>query len=163
MLLAVDESEGSVRVARATRRMFGDDPTYLVVNVGQPELPFWGGDSLMWGTVYPLVVPLVPDEDEPPFVTAPLAARSTTEQAGVADIALLTAQEAGDAADLATATAIGASGDPATRIREIADRENVDVIVIGGHERGWMSRLLAPSVSKELLQDSHHRPVLVVP
>ena len=42
-----------------------------------------------------------------------------------------------------------------------ADERKVDVIVVGTHERGWLDRVIRPSVSKEILKHAHV-PVLLV-
>lgn len=163
VLIAVDDTDDSTRAAVAARGLFGDEASYVVVNVGQPQLPFWGGDPLMWGVAYPLMIPSGSTGDEPPFVTAPAdAEQRAPEHPSVADVALLSAQDVAEAADLGDATAVGASGDPSSRIRALAASEGADVIVVGNHDRGWLARLIAPSVSKDLLRESD-RPVLVVP
>lgn len=53
-------------------------------------------------------------------------------------------------------------GDPVTLLMGLAERHQVDIIVVGTSSRGVIQRLLSPSVSRGLL---HHqrRPVLVVP
>src|SRR5690348_9069172 len=125
VLLAVDDSDDSKRAALAARGLFGEDATYVVVNVGQPQLPFWGGDPLMWGVAYPLMFPSGGAGDDPPFVTAPAGgAHSAPAHPTVADVALLSAQDVADAADLGDATVVGASGDASSRIRALAASES---------------------------------------
>lgn len=52
-------------------------------------------------------------------------------------------------------------GEPGPTICAVAERDSVDVIVIGSHGHGWLQRVLIGSVSKHVL---HHAPcpVLVV-
>ena len=52
-------------------------------------------------------------------------------------------------------------GDPVGRIVAAADSHDVDLIVVGAHDKGFLRRLVDPSVSQGVL---HHtrRPVLVV-
>ena len=57
--------------------------------------------------------------------------------------------------------AIGQEGDPADAVLRAAEEHQVDVIVVGTHERGWFDRLVRPSVSKEIIKESKV-PVLVV-
>nr|WP_284699484.1 universal stress protein [Sphingomonas lycopersici] len=54
-----------------------------------------------------------------------------------------------------------ATGDPAPCIAEIAERHDVDLILLGAHHKaGWKEHLL-PTVAEQLLRLTH-RPVLVV-
>lgn len=53
------------------------------------------------------------------------------------------------------------SGDPATEICQYADDEQVDLIVMGCHEKGALQRLFLGSVSQKVVQDASV-PVLVV-
>jgi nucleotide-binding universal stress UspA family protein len=164
VLLAVNDSDDSVKVARTARTLFGDDAAYIVVSVGQPEMPVWGGDPLTWGVPYPLTLP-DPAGDDLPFVTAGDGHQSAPagSEPSTAEVALQRAEKVSEAADLSSATSIGARGDPAERIREVSTEQSVDVIVVGAHDRGgWLRRLLDPSVTSAVLRDAD-RPVLVVP
>ena len=73
------------------------------------------------------------------------------------DLAVAAARAAG----LEAAEAVGGRGDPAEVIAAAADRYDVDLIVVGTHERSWFSHLLRPSVS-DAVTDHAHRPVLVI-
>ena len=70
------------------------------------------------------------------------------------------AEVAGDS-DLDAAEVLGDTGDPAYAILDAAHEHQVDVIVVGSHERNWFSRLLSGSVSREVVRESTI-PVLVV-
>ncbi len=56
VLIAVDESESSVDTARVAYALFGDSATYIVVSVADQSPMLWGGDSLIWGVGYPIVM-----------------------------------------------------------------------------------------------------------
>jgi nucleotide-binding universal stress UspA family protein len=164
VLLAVNDSDDSVNVARTARALFGDEATYIVVSVGQPDMPVWGGDPLTWGVPYPLTLPDA-DVNDLPFVSPGDGHPSAPAggQPSAAEVALQRAEQVSEAAELSSSTAIGARGDPAERIREVSTDQSVDVIVVGAHDRGgWLRRLLDPSVTSAVLRDAD-RPVLVVP
>ena len=154
VLVAVDDSEGSVRAAEAAHRLFGDDAEYLAVNVTNvvdlASIPWYGAG---WGAPY----------------AAPYGAvwpyRGAAVEAGTADseeVARAHAREVADESGLTGAIAVGEEGDPALAIVRAAEERNVDVIVVGTAERGWLDRLLNPSVSKEIVKQADV-PVLVVP
>jgi nucleotide-binding universal stress UspA family protein len=56
--------------------------------------------------------------------------------------------------------AIAEVGDPVDVIHEMAEAEDVDLIVVGASDTGWWSRLVDGSVSDELVRHGE-RPVLV--
>jgi nucleotide-binding universal stress UspA family protein len=53
-------------------------------------------------------------------------------------------------------------GDPAETILSASESENVDVIVLGSHDRGRLGRLVLGSISARVSKEAHCR-VLVVP
>jgi nucleotide-binding universal stress UspA family protein len=53
------------------------------------------------------------------------------------------------------------TGAPADVICRVAEDRNVDLIVIGSHDRNWFSRLITPSVRNHVI-DHAPCPVLVV-
>jgi len=63
--------------------------------------------------------------------------------------------------DVAVSVA-GAAGDPAEAILHYADRQPVDLIVVGTHGRTGVSRLILGSVSERVLRGANC-PVLAVP
>ena len=71
VLIAVDDSESSIRTARIAYDLFGDSAHYTVVNVADQSPMIWGGDALIWGIGYPIVmaptgvVELAPHKSEP--------------------------------------------------------------------------------------------------
>jgi len=155
VLVAVDDTEGSVRAAEAAHRLFGEGAEYLAVNVtnvvDMAAVPWY---STGWGAPY----------------AAPYGAVWTyrsdvnVDPAGGADdedVAENQAREVADQSGLNDAQALGDAGDPAEAVLRAADEHHVDVVVVGTHHRGWFDRLLRPSVSKEIVR-SATVPVLVV-
>jgi nucleotide-binding universal stress UspA family protein len=53
------------------------------------------------------------------------------------------------------------TGDPVQMIREAADEHDVDVIVVGSHDKSALRRIFDPSVAAGLIRATH-RPVVVV-
>ncbi|TML12798.1 MAG: universal stress protein [Actinobacteria bacterium] len=53
-------------------------------------------------------------------------------------------------------------GDPVVAIRRAATERDVDVIVVGSHDKNFLRRIVSPSVSRELAHKAN-RPVLIVP
>ncbi len=150
VLIAVDDSESSVRAAKAAHRLFGDGAEYTVVSVA-PTLPLYWGDSMMtWGVAYPLAMPQPAYQD-----SWPLAMSQVEEAAQIA-------HDVADEADVPVAHAVGETGDAAHAILAAAHAYEADVIVVGSHDRGWFSTLLDPSTAKAVLRESDV-PVLIAP
>jgi nucleotide-binding universal stress UspA family protein len=165
VLVAVDESEHSIRVATAARNLFGYDAHFLVVSVGEPTVALWGGEPLAWGVSYPVV----PAGGPMGYPFVPVAATATIPDpdmpgAGMTavDVAQRNAEDVVRAANLSDAEPVGDVGDPSQRILAIAEEQAADVIVVGTHHRNWLSRLFSSSVSTDVLKAAE-RPVLVVP
>lgn len=138
VLIAADSTETSVAAARVAHRLFGDTAEYLVVNVDRTM-----NDALAWGAAYPMVLPL--PEDDPDAATR----------------AEHVAAEVADEAHLPSAESIGDTGDPAHAIINAAHEHGVDVIVVGAHQRSWLSRLFSGSVTSDIVREADI-PVLVV-
>jgi nucleotide-binding universal stress UspA family protein len=168
VLVAVDETDESVEAARAAHRLFGDDAEYLAVNVARrdvggsrsdPDRP--PGSVVAWGQTWPFA-PMHHLSDPATFRTWQGREPSSVEpswpppQEHAAGLASRQAFEAG-----VGARGIGEVGDPADAIVEAARAHEVDVIVVGSHERGWFSRLFHHSVSTEVARHADI-PVLVV-
>lgn len=64
-------------------------------------------------------------------------------------------------AELSHAETVGEAGDPASGILATAEERDASMIVLGTHNRGWLSRLFRPSVADAVLQQTQ-RPVLVM-
>jgi nucleotide-binding universal stress UspA family protein len=159
VLVAVDESETSIRAAKRAHELFGDDAKYLVVNVGARDLQLWGSDPMTWGVPYPLVLAGITPHVAPFYAER----EDDAELSSAVDRAQAEARSVSTAAELpADSIAVGLTGDPIERIRQVADDESIDVIVVGAGAGGWWRHLFEPSVSAALVRAAD-RPVLVVP
>jgi nucleotide-binding universal stress UspA family protein len=135
VLVALDQSPISLRAAREAARLF-PGAEFLVVNVARTLSPWVMAGE--FGSVYsPSVEELVARPDESELV-------AYAETAGLDEAAILTAE-----------------GDPATAICLAADDHDVDVVVVGSHDKGVLGRLFDPSVAQTVVQGTY-RPVLVV-
>ncbi len=159
ILIAVDSSETSVAAADAAHRLFGEHADYLVINVASDVPILWGVDALQYGTVYPIAMP-----GAGVIGALPL----TVTGAGAEDAASRRIEESEDLAESVAAQAgvphpqvLADSGDAADAINAAAREHDVDVIVIGSHDRGWVERLFTKSVSSTVLREAE-LPVLVV-
>jgi nucleotide-binding universal stress UspA family protein len=159
VLIAVDDSEHSLHAARIAYELFGDTASYTVVNVTDQNAMMWGGDSLMWGVGYPVM--LAPEGligVAPP--TAGAANGTPSVDTASIDAAMHVALDVATEADIPNPQVVGEVGDPAQAIVHAARHHQADVIVIGSHERSWFSRLLSPSVSGSVVKDADV-PVLI--
>lgn len=142
VLVALDESPVSTRAARGAARLFRDlDAEFHVINVAEIPTPWVGG--LEFGAVAPLPIDprwYEPDDDEE--AEAELVARAV--EAGIPH-----------------PEAIVEAGDPVTQICEAAERLDVDVIVVGSHDKSALQRLVDPSVAAGVVRATY-RPVLVI-
>jgi nucleotide-binding universal stress UspA family protein len=141
VLIALDESPVSERAAREAVRLF-PEAEFLVISV--TKLPVLWAGSGGYGMVAPLTMYGAGfDLDE---VTAAASAdlEARAEAAGVADAETLTT-----------------TGDPVLLVCEAAEEHDVDVIVVGSHDKSALRRLLDPSVAAGIVRATY-RPVLVV-
>ncbi|MGH9011668.1 MAG: universal stress protein [Acidimicrobiia bacterium] len=139
ILLALDESPVSFRAAREAARLFsGAESEFLVISVAR--------HPAAWVPVGAFGLVSVPppgwEEAAMPPDESDLAHRA--EEAGA------------DPTEVITEV-----GDPVECICAAAEDRDVDVIVVGGHDKGFLARLLEPSVSAAVVRRTH-RPVLVV-
>lgn len=139
LLIALDESPVSRRAASVAAQLFSSTPDteYLVIDVARLPTPWVGADS--YGVVAPMNPSWITDdidveEDE-------LVARAAS--AGV------------------NAEPIVRTGDPVVEICKAAEEHDVDVIVVGSHDKSALARLLDPSVAAGVVRGTY-RPVLVV-
>lgn len=146
ILIAVDGSDLDHVSVTTAHRLFGDDAQYLAVNVSDEPTPRTAYVSVPYGFVYPYheEVSTSPDSAGNPVHRAEDVARRAAEEAGLENVEVI--GEVGDAAEVIVAAAA---------------RNGCDVIVVGSHDRGWLSRLVHPSVSGEVVHTSTI-PVLVV-
>jgi nucleotide-binding universal stress UspA family protein len=159
VLIAVDDTEHSLRAARTAYRLFGSLATYTVVSVSDQPTMLWGGDTLMWGVPYPLMVAPTGVVG----VATPGTATTGSERAATAaavDEAMQVALDVAERAEIPEPQVVGETGDPAAAILEAARHHHADVIVIGSHERSWFARLMSPSVAGALVKEAEI-PVLL--
>jgi nucleotide-binding universal stress UspA family protein len=154
VLIAVDDTDDSVEAAALARRLFGADAEYLAINVFEhPPSPVPPGSRsttpMAWGAVWPYG----PGPVEPP---AGWEVPEITER----DVAEREARDAAERAGLEEAELLGEVGDPAHAILDAAHEHGVDVVVVGSHQRSWLSRLFSRSVSAEVVKRADV-PVLV--
>ncbi len=158
VLIAVDDTESSVRAAATAHRLFGDEARYTVLNVAHGTSLMWGDESLPAGTPYPLF------PGAGVIGGLPLALHAAASPDDVArhhvDEAERRADEVARKAGIADAHVVGDTGDPAEAILAAARDQRVDVIVVGTHDRTWFNRLFAGSVSDTVAKDADV-PVLI--
>ena len=158
VMIAVDDSESSVRAAKTAHRLFGDDARYTVLNVAHGTSLMWGEESIPAGMPYPLF------PGAGVIGGAPLALHASPAPDEVArhrvDEAERRADEVAREAGINDAHVVGDTGDPAEAILAAARDHQVDVIVVGTHDRSWFSRLFTGSVSDTVVKDADV-PVLI--
>ena len=136
VMIAVDDTEHSIGTIHTARRLFGDDADYTVASIGHPS-------------------PHLAAYDPVGLTAFDVHTLEIDEAARAAALASEAARHAGlDTANIATE--IGA---PGPQLCELAERLDVDVIVVGHHDRGWLSRLLEPSTHTYL---TRHAPCPVL-
>jgi nucleotide-binding universal stress UspA family protein len=160
VLIAVDDSESSVKTARIAYKLFGESASYTVVSVADRSPLIWGGDALVWGIGYPVMMD--------PSGAVGMAARSApAKDASAAEVdnapieaAIQVAKDVADEAHIPNPQVVGEVGDPATAIIAAAHHHQADVIVVGSHDRSWFSRLLVPSTTGAVVRETDI-PVLI--
>lgn len=144
VLIALDESPVSSRAAREAARLFASTPDveFLAINVSRMPTPWVGATG--YGTVAPVAVDprWIDEPDDDTHDELDLMARAAS--AGLRDV-----------------EPIARSGDPVTEICAVAEDRNVDVIVVGSHDKTALGRLVNPSVAAGVVRDTY-RPVLVI-
>ncbi|MEP7202788.1 MAG: universal stress protein [Ilumatobacteraceae bacterium] len=140
ILIALDESPISARAAREAVRLFGGmNADFLVISV-TPMPVIWAG-----GAGYGMVAPLTSD-------------LAWLQDSVEPEDDLIARAEATGITDPEPHTALG---DPVTLICNAAEDNNVDVIVVGSHDKSALRRLIDPSVAAGIVRETY-RPVLVV-
>jgi nucleotide-binding universal stress UspA family protein len=164
-MIAVDGSELDAPLAETAHRLFGDDAQFWAVNV-RPQVDdgvtpastmfpaMYGGSFIGFGTVYPFLAPN-------PYDVRVTDVSGVTGNENVADRTTMVPEEASVPGGSADTSGLAEAGDPPEAILRAAHANDVDVIVVGDHDRSWWSKLIEPAVSDELL-DRSEIPVLVV-
>lgn len=146
VLIAVDESPVSLRAARTAARLFGAnaDTNFLVINVSTLPPPWVGGAG--FGLIGPFVPPShwIDADDEPDEELVQHRLIDTAAAAGIDNVEPVVRQ-----------------GDPVDEICDAAEEHDVDVIVVGAHEKSALRRLIDRSTATGVLRHSHV-PVVVV-
>lgn len=167
VLIALDDSPVSIRAAREAVRLFSQtDSRFFVINVATLPVPWVGAAG--FGAVTPMVI-------QPHWLDTEVAAE--TDRGDDGDVREARARDVADGADriedqrLVEAWAEEAgvpaadvevrAGDAVIEICRAADEHDVDVIVVGSHDKSALRRLFDPSVASGVVRASH-RPVLVV-
>ena len=159
VLIAVDDSESSIKTARTAYALFGDTATYTVVNVADQSPMIWGGDALVWGIGYPIVMAPSGVVEVDHAGSSPTSAAAEVDSAPI-DAAIEVARGVASEADIPNPQVVGEVGDPAYAIITAAHHHQADVIVVGSHDRSWFSKLLTPSVTGTVVRDADI-PVLI--
>lgn len=167
VLLAADNSDHSLRAAKAAHQLFGNDAKYFVINVGPMDVMMPGGGAMTWGVPYPMAMPMVmPAMAAVPYRDGDEQGSDDSHRSDIptaVDRAEAEARSVTEAAALPSdAVAMGATGDPVEQICLAAADERIDVIVVGSSSGGWWRHLLDPSVSKSVVRHAD-RPVLIIP
>jgi nucleotide-binding universal stress UspA family protein len=146
VLIALDESPVSARAARVAVRLFGtsDAVEFLVINVAALPAPWVAGAG--FGAIAPLAMD--------PRWRAPAPDDDLT---GDAEQLVLMSEAAG----VPDPDVFVAAGDPVTEVCAAAEAHDVDVIVVGSHDKSALRRVIDPSVAAGVVR-STYRPVLVV-
>jgi nucleotide-binding universal stress UspA family protein len=160
VLIAVDESEQALHAARVAYNLFGDNATYTVVNVAGESSMIWGGDSLMWGVGYPVLMTPAGLVGVKPRPRAGAGSHVPDVNSSPIDAAMQVATNVAAEAELPNPQVVGEVGDPVRAILEAARQHQADVIVVGSHDRSWVTRLFAPSVADSILKEAEI-PVLI--
>jgi nucleotide-binding universal stress UspA family protein len=139
VLVALDESSASKHAAQVASRLFGGpDTEFLALSVAR--VPTAWADP--FGGVYAL----------------PQSFWDNLPSEGMSEEEIL---EATDQSGIVDAEPLLDVGGPVERIIAAAEEHDVDVIVVGSHDKGFLRRLIDPSVSEGVVHQSQ-RPVLVV-
>ena len=147
VLLAIDDSPLDDVVTSAATRLFDPSTTdFVAVHIDAARsfaqsLPV---ATLMPGAAGASMVSTIVDDIQ----SASVAAENVAGQAVAR-------------AELSHAETVGEVGDPASVILATAEERGASMIVLGTHNRGWLSRLFRPSVADAVLQQTQ-RPVLVM-
>jgi nucleotide-binding universal stress UspA family protein len=166
VMIAVDGSDLDAPLARTALRLFGADADYWAVNVqgdgatgtgaiGSTLPTTYGATLIGYGSVFPYIAP------DPYQVRAPAGDEGAGTFEAEQERADATARSAVDEAGISGVDRIAELGDPPEAILRAAHEHDVDVIVVGDHDRSWWSRLFSPAVGSELI-DRAELPVLVV-
>lgn len=139
VMIAVDNSESAHAVAESAVAVFGAAVEYTVVSIGSElaleSMSMFAGQPMMFAF------------DNPEYLHDTRAASEEIVDEVAEDLHLPDVHRVADV------------GPPGPSICALAEDRNVDIIVVGGRERGWLSRLVDPSVTKYIVE---HAPCHVL-
>lgn len=133
VLVAIDEPDTGADLLQRAFDHFGDTADYAVLTIGQlgttayPAAPTGMSPAMLW-----LPVDSGRDKRE-------ASAEEAVEMADVPD------------GDIEVLTRTGPAGPV---ICEVAAKRSTDIIVIGASERGWLSRMVTPSVGHHVVDNA---------
>lgn len=142
VLLAVDDSTVSHEAALAVSEWFRDGAEFVALHVG-PTIPptLLASPTIAGGLAYPVAPAAIPTIDA---IEDEFAVEDEAEPDEVAS----------EAARLVHGEPRAEVGDPARTIVEVAREIDADLVVVGTGDRSWLSRLLDPSVSDNVVHDA---------
>jgi nucleotide-binding universal stress UspA family protein len=147
ILVALDESDASAHAAEFVNDFFGGgDYEVLALNVAGTPVP-WVDAGIGYAGVYPYAY------------AGPYGLGASTEV--IEEAERERAAEALEASGVSSDENLVEFGEPVTAICAAAVDHDVDLIVVGSHDKGFLKRILAGSVSEALVRKAP-RPVLVV-
>jgi nucleotide-binding universal stress UspA family protein len=148
ILVALDESDASAHAAEFVNRFFSDRSEYeiLALNVASVPVP-WVDAGIGYAGVYPY------------SYAGPYGPGTDTDV--ITEVEVERGEEAIHASGVENADALVEFGEPVSAISAAAVDHDVDLIVVGSHDKGFFKRVLAGSVSEALVRKAP-RPVLVV-
>jgi nucleotide-binding universal stress UspA family protein len=147
ILVALDESDASAQAAEFVNDFFGGGGyEILALNVAGVPVP-WVDAGIGYAGVYPYAY------------TGPYGLGASSDV--IERVERERAEEALEASGVSSDETLVEFGEPVTAISAAAVEHDVDLIVVGSHDKGFLKRLLVGSVSESLVRRAP-RPVLVV-
>lgn len=150
VLMAVDGSELDTELGDTARRLFADAQLFAI-NV--QDVPHMATYPVARGAVFAY----------PPVVAGGVAPLPMADEIAEThgEVRRDRARDVASTSSPRAAVPIGEIGDPTSMILAAARDHDVDVVVVGTHDRSWWSELLRPSVSDTVLANASV-PVLLV-
>jgi nucleotide-binding universal stress UspA family protein len=159
VLIAGDDTDRSVEMARKVREMFGQDAEYFVLTVANES------EAKVATDVRAALPPTVLGglASAPAVVTGAITTPPDHDpHPNPIDISEQRAGNLAASAGLAGAHALGDVGNPRTAIKNATRDHDVDVVVVRQEHRSWVNRLFTSSVADDMVK-SNAKPVLLMP
>jgi len=136
VLIATDGEQAGDEALRCAAEMFGSDAQYTVLSVGVP---------VPYTSITPFgIVPAMMAIGDPDALGRPAEHARQVAEDGAAQL---------ESEDLDVEW-IAEVGGPGATICAVAAEEDIDVIVIGVHERGWLAKMLEGSTTSDVVDDA---------